>query len=1542
MTLTPRELLEQDQALKAREAALSLPDGDEEGLVVRAHTDHLSSKEEYDEYYQTMRGGICPEPEVFTRHHFVKRFASIRKLILERKHKTVLDLGCLDGWQLLNLAAQGITGIGVDLCPEALAVGRERAKKWGFNIEFIQSSIEELDILGNFPCPVDRGKEGFDAVILSEVLEHVLDPLACLRIAVRHLAPGGIVYISAPASPIPHHGKLEDAREHLRVFSEGDLESLAKQAGLARTVDHETIDEEDQGQPFSHQMLSFCRVQISVCCNHVTGGWNPQNTDDLGASEEMVVKVAESWVRQGHEVTVYQNGFHGIHNGVIYLPRAIAPELDQDLLVLYKTFEHFDRPAGMTIFWTTDLPQPGQAASFLPPVVVDRLDAVICISEYHRQELLRACPWLSPEKTKAHWLGVDSLELSKSICAPVGKRVIYASSPDRGLGFLLEEWPKVREAVPDAELRVVYGFDFWKKSEVVVSADQAEAMRQERSRLEGMLNQPGVVYRGRLSRGEYLQEMNEASIWAYPCTGGELCCKTALEAQFLGLYPVVIPTMVLQETVQTGSKVTREEFIPELIRALKEEGKKWREEAVIPIWDDLANFICHLIKRRAKEIPTNIQIPTDAGVHGAQLPEHFDRPRRGGIPKVGLDILMAVRGMPFDGETDRKASLGGSETCALQLSRALVKRGHHVSVFSNLPEGPGKWDGVNYLSVNDWSKYAQTTSHDISIVQRDPTAFNQQLRSKLNVLWCHDLGLKRYRSAFRPSVWNVDYIVPVSHWHGRQLAEVYELPTSLIVTMYNGIEVEEIRKISGRGQARDPKALVYASRPERGLDVLLQSVFPRLLERDSKLTLYIAGYDNTTPEMAPFYAHCQQLIANLGPRAKWMGYLKKADLYRLYSRAQAYLYPSRSFEEVYCVSATEAAACGLPFVGTILGALPEVVGRAPGFAHLVQHPGDNANEAFISEFVEAAWQVISNQNLNAQMSQAGLAEAGEYGWDKVAEQWEDFLLGAIELRSKDNYRLVRHWWRLGDINGLANLSYEDVKVLSIEQREAIVCSEQDEPASVPNHIIQAVAHSAAEIGAKTILALSGTKGLAEMKAAASMLKIDMVEEGKADFVYGIETLDCSPDPHKHIYEAESLTNIGGHVCLITTTPGTHQSRLMQGMKRKARWVFDNQDMRELTEHKPDLLAAAIGGGEQSVYDHSVQAWSLHRWKVSGVKSEDKLDMERRRMLQSPLPSLSGCLIVKDSEDSLHRCLKSIRHYCDEIVVDDNGSTDNTKAILAQYGIIAANGPSPLEVGFDEARNANIKRATGDYVLWIDSDEKLLDAFNLPKYLRWNMYAGYGISQHHFSAVPQNAFKPDLPVRVFRRRNLDGSLTNIRFWGFIHEHPETAINHSVGQSVVISDVHIAHDGYLTEEIRRKRFDRNIPLMFKDRLKYPDRVLGKFLMIRDWCHLGRYQIEQAGQRMTPEACSYLEAAVEAYRKEFLGLTHIMGMDGLQYYNEALQLLNQGFEVQVALKVGGLDGQPHEVMYSGRVATKEDLEKLVLGSIQDLSGVWAGKYL
>lgn len=82
--------------------------------------------------------------------------------------------------------------------------------------------------------------------------------------------------------------------------------------------------------------------------------------------------------------------------------------------------------------------------------------------------------------------------------------------------------------------------------------------------------------------------------------------------------------------------------------------------------------------------------------------------------------------------------------------------------------------------------------------------------------------------------------------------------------------------------------------------------------------------------------------------------------------------------------------------------------------------------------------------------------------------------------------------------------------------------------------------------------------------------------------------------------------------------------------------------------------------------------------------------------------ISACLIVKNEEKYLDRCLNSIYKYVDEIIVTDTGSTDSTIKIAKKY----TNNIYNFEWinDFSLARNFCETQAIGDYILWIDADE----------------------------------------------------------------------------------------------------------------------------------------------------------------------------------------------------------------------------------------------
>lgn len=81
------------------------------------------------------------------------------------------------------------------------------------------------------------------------------------------------------------------------------------------------------------------------------------------------------------------------------------------------------------------------------------------------------------------------------------------------------------------------------------------------------------------------------------------------------------------------------------------------------------------------------------------------------------------------------------------------------------------------------------------------------------------------------------------------------------------------------------------------------------------------------------------------------------------------------------------------------------------------------------------------------------------------------------------------------------------------------------------------------------------------------------------------------------------------------------------------------------------------------------------------------------------------MIVKNEQEMLERCLKSVKDL-DEIIVVDTGSTDNTTAIACKYADHVYVDEYEWNDNFAEARNYAKSKATGDWILSIDADEVL--------------------------------------------------------------------------------------------------------------------------------------------------------------------------------------------------------------------------------------------
>jgi glycosyltransferase involved in cell wall biosynthesis/2-polyprenyl-3-methyl-5-hydroxy-6-metoxy-1,4-benzoquinol methylase len=959
-----------------------------------------------------------------------------------------------------------------------------------------------------------------------------------------------------------------------------------------------------------------------------------------------------------------------------------------------------------------------------------------------------------------------------------------------------------------------------------------------------------------------------------------------------------------------------------------------------------------------------------------------------------FDISILALGMPFDGGTIDRGSLGGSESAAVYLARALVRAGSHVTVFCNTPRA-ASYDGVEYCPASLWPSYARETPHDVCIVQRAAGVFAQRTNARLNVLWCHDLALGRDEAAFRRVMWNIDKTIVLSRFMQGQYGVAYSLPPEQFTISRNGVDLSLFEELRKEAPARERRKVLYAARPERGLDLLLQEIMPRLVALEPDIELCIAGYEFSSPEWKAFYQDCAKSAAKLGKNVRQLGALAKRDLYRHYLSAGLYLYPTPSpalptFSEVSCISAMECQAAGLPIVTSASGALPETIASgAAVFADGLPVAVGN-RDRYVSSFVEGVSRLLHDDAAWMAASEAGLKHAATLGWDAVAREWLAECESAIRAKNASPIRLYHHGWRSSDIMAARELARagelavpaeraltpwafvdtpkayakhyaesqsgrDDFRFDAEDEARFSVLSEwlQERATSVQSLVDYGCAHGAyalalaskyphlrvhgIDIDPKVVQVGSRAakeRGLEERVAfsvgrADEPHAIGSTSESGYDCALLMEILEHVGEPWTLLSAVEKRVRVGGKVFITVPTGPWEFESYRHDPRRYHVWNFDAHDLRDMLGEKPDFALNACYAGDNPLTGDPQGWWIVHY--TADHRPVGRVDMARHLWLQRPKQTLSVNTIAgPGSEDTLHWMLKSVQDVADEIVIANCGMSPEALRIAVQYDVKVVAGVSPIREGFEVARNIALDASTGDWCLWIDTDERLVGGRELGKYLRDNAYQGYALRQHNFSCDLTST--PDTPVRLFRRRSEVGPA--IRFWGAVHEHPEFSINAGVGATLCLPDVNIAHVGYLSEEVRRERMSRNAPLLRLDAQRYPERIIQKFFVMRDNCQVVRATLRVSGGHVTADMEALCRETISLFRQHFLGRSHPMSSAALDYYSEALTVLDEGFEVAFQIEADKSEAKAG-TLRKCRVASTEELNAELRRRVAEKAG-------
>ncbi|HHW03154.1 MAG TPA: glycosyltransferase [Thermoanaerobacterales bacterium] len=413
--------------------------------------------------------------------------------------------------------------------------------------------------------------------------------------------------------------------------------------------------------------------------------------------------------------------------------------------------------------------------------------------------------------------------------------------------------------------------------------------------------------------------------------------------------------------------------------------------------------------------------------------------------------------------------------------------------------------------------------------------------------------------------------------------------------------------------------------------------------------------------------------------------------------------------------------------------------------------------------------------------------------------------------------------------------------------------------------------------------------------------VNELEENYYDVVALGDVLEHMHNPWEFIKKIKRLLSKNG--IIVTSIPNINNISIIKGLL-SGKWEYadagllDRTHIRFFTYNSIKKMFDDAGyyikdvtklvSGIESSRDNTFLYYLDNIAKILGYSYNYKNEGDAYQYVivaAKKVPStLSLCLITKDEEKNIARCINSVKDIVDEIVVVDTGSKDKTVEIAESFGAKIIH--VKWEDDFAKARNIAIENAKSDWILFLDADEEIKkeDVGKIRPLLNDDTVEAYILKFVSFlgTNINNKVTEENYNFRLFRNNG------RLRYIYPIHENLR---NVEKGEVPVYkkADVTILHYGYLLETIiRKEKSQRNISIISRYLLEHPEDKFQHGNLAVEYFNIGEYH----------KALKHLLIATKGMDVKTNGATRllrylILTYSALKDYDMALRIIRDAKE-------------------------------------------------